>query len=128
MEKLLAIVSIGQNIYGKWLFRRLLLGMIVVTGLTIVTAMIIGTTLIGGLYATYLALLHFGYDPHSAVLIVVVLSVAIAGTLIILTLMFFSHLRSMPRKLMKTKSPALSEASEVVNAFLEGLIGSAPRT
>jgi len=121
MEKLLAIASLGQRAYGRWLFQRLMSGIIVVTGLTIIISIMIGTMLVGGLYAGYSALLHYGIQPQVAMIIIGVSAILITITLVILTLSCLSRLRQMPRTLLK-QSPLTSCAMDALDAFSNGLM------
>ena len=89
MEKLLAIASLGQKAYGRWLFRRLLSGVMMVVMLVIIVSIMTSALLVGCLYAAYLAFLYYGLAPAMAllftgilaVLVVVALAVIIAVTL-----------------------------------------------
>jgi len=121
MEKLLAIASLGQRAYGRWLFQRLLSGIIVVAGLTIVVAVMVSAMLVGGFYAAYFALLHYGTAPQVAMVIIGISAILTTVTLVILTLMCLHHLRRMPRTLLK-QSPLTSRAMDTLNAFTDGLM------
>ena len=120
MEKLLAIASLGQRAYGRWLFQRMVLGIIAVAGLTIVVSILVSAMLIAGLYAGYFALLHFGAEPQGAMLIITILAVLITLTSVILVLTGLDHLRRMPETLLR-RSPLTSGAIDALDAFINGL-------
>lgn len=121
MDKLLAIVSLGQRAYGRWLFRRLLFSMLLVVGLTMVTVMVTSATLIGGLYATYFLLAGYGAEPQTAIMITGILATLVVALLSILTLSCLHRLRRMPRTLLK-QSPLTSRAMDTLDAFTDGLM------
>ena len=111
MGKLLAIVSLGRGLYGRWLFQRLVAGVLVTVGLTIVISIMMGALLIGGLYASYCALLYFGLEPQGAMLLTGMLAVAVTGILMLLIMECMQRLRRMPKILLK-RSPLTAGAAE----------------
>jgi len=121
MEKLLAIASLGQRVYGRWLFQRLLSGIIVAAGLTIVTSVIISAFLVGGLWAAYFVLLHYGIGQLMAMMITGAIALMVIASLFFLTLSCLHHLRRMPRMLLK-QSPLTSRAMDALDAFSDGLM------
>ncbi len=121
MDKLIAIASLGQKAYSRWLFRRLLSGIIVVAGLTIVTSIMVSAMLIGGLYALYFLLSGYGAEPQAAMIITGIMAGLSIGMLAILTLVGLQHLRQMPRALLK-RSPFTSGAMDTLDAFTDGLM------
>jgi len=121
MDKLLAIASLGQRAYGRWLFQRLLSGIIVTIGLVFITCMMISAMLVSGLYVSYFALLHYGMQPSAAIIIISMTAILIIVVLVILTLSCLHHLRRMPRTLLK-KSPITSRAMDALDAFTDGLM------
>jgi len=121
MEKLLAIASLGQRAYGRWLFQRLLSGIIVVAGLTIVTSVMLSAILVGGLWATYFSLLYYGIGQLMAMVITGALALMAMAALVFLTLSGLHHLRRMPRTLLK-QLPLTSRAMDALDAFTNGLM------
>jgi uncharacterized membrane protein len=121
MEQLLALITLVQRTYGRWLFRRLLSGMIVVAGLVLTTAIMVSTALIVGLYAAYISLINAGFEQQMAVLMVCGITVVAAGLLVIATLGYLRHLRQMPQNIIK-KSPITSLPSDALDAFISGLL------
>lgn len=113
VEKTLVIAGIARGMYGRWRFQRLLSGVMVVTGLTVISSMLVGTMLIGGFYAAYFAFLHYGWEPQIAILLTGALVTSITATFITLTVMCLRRLRQMPMA---------SRTSEVVDAFFDGLM------
>ncbi len=120
MEKLLAIASLGQRAYGRWLFQHLLSGIIVIVGLTIVIAMIISTLLVGGLYVSYITLLHYGVGSHVAMMIIAAAVVLVLALLAFFMFLSFRRLNHMPRTLLK-QAFLPSHTAGVLGAFFDGL-------
>lgn len=121
MEKLLAITTIAQRVYGRWLFQNLLLGMIVVMVLTIVISIVASTLLLLCLYAVYALLIYMGIAYYYTFLIIFILSAAVIAVLLILTLACQRQIRQMPRKLLE-KLPLTSRPIEVWEAFYSGFM------
>ncbi len=121
MEQLLAVITLVQRTYGRWLFRRLLSGMIVVAGLVLTTAIMVSAALMVGLYAAYIALINAGFEPQMAVLMVCGMTIFAAVLLIIATLAYLRHLRQVPQNIIK-KSPITSLPSDALDAFIAGLL------
>lgn len=119
METLLAIANLGQRAYGRWLFQRLLSGIIVVAGLVMVTAMMISALLVGGLYVSYITLLHYGVGSDMAMMVVALSAVLIIVMLVILTLSCLHHLHQIPKTLFK-QALSPSHTSAVLCAFFDG--------
>ncbi len=120
MEKLLALALLVQRTYGRWLFQRLLSGIVVVAGLTIITSIMVSAILISSLVAAYFALLHYGIEQQAALLIISITVILTIVALIILTLACLHHLRQMPRTLLK-RSPLTARAMDTLDAFSDGL-------
>lgn len=120
MDKLIALAAVAQNIYSRWLFRRLLSGMITIAILTIITSVMVSAMLIGGLYFIYKALLHLGMEPYLATLGITVIVIASVLLFMFIILVLLRRLREMPRRLLKRKALHISHANNVVNAFLDG--------
>lgn len=121
MEKLLAIVSLGQRAYGRWLFQRLLSSLILIAGLAFIIAIMICAVLIGGLMAAYVTLLQNGMEPQVAMLIVGGGAVFIIALLVVLTLAYLRHLRRIPRTMLE-QAPITALATDTLNAFVDGFM------
>ncbi len=122
MDKLISLVAIAQNIYSRWIFRRLLYGMIAVATLAIITAMMVSAILIGILYAFYQVLLNLGVAPLPATLCVTGLVTVMVLLFIYTTTLLLHRLREMPRQLLQKKMPDISEAGDVIDAFFSGFL------
>lgn len=125
MEKLFALANLGQRTYGTWLLQRLLPAIVAIIGLTIITSIMISAMLVGSLYAAYIALLYYGTEPHTAMLMIGIAAAAIIALLVILTLSCIRRLRHMPLTLLKG-SHLSSNAAGVVSAFAHGLMAKSP--
>jgi Na+/H+-translocating membrane pyrophosphatase len=121
MEKLLVIISLTQRIYGKWLFQKLLSGIMVAAGLTIVISIMVSAMLVGGLYTVYFALLYYGIEQLMAMLVIGILAIMITVMLVIVTFSCLHRLRRMPRTLLE-QSPFTSRAMDTLDAFTNGLM------
>ena len=86
MENLLIIASILQKSYSKWLFRQLLLRIIVIAGLVIVIAIMVAALLVGGLYASYFSLRQSGLEQQMAMVVIGIFAIF---TILILVLSAF---------------------------------------
>jgi hypothetical protein len=120
MEKLVAIASLGQKIYGRLLFQRLIAGAIMVAGLMIVVSILISAMLVGSFYAVYLSLLYYGTGQASAMMIIGVLIFMTTAMLIIILAARLRALRRMPQRMLK-ESSLTSQAMGLLEAFSDGL-------
>ena len=123
MEKLLALATLGQKVYARWLFLRLLSGIVVVAGLTIVASILMGALLVGGFFAAYQALLHFGFEPLGAAGIVGGCILFVLIIFVFLAVRSVRQLQELPQRLLKKKSPLVARTDDIVDAFFEGLLG-----
>jgi len=119
MEKLLAIASLAQKVYGRWLFQHLLVGVMIVVALVFVTSILISAILIGSSYWLYFTLINSGMQPQYAFLIVGAALVFLTGVLALSTWSYLRHLRNFPRRLTKRppRSSRATEAVELSNIF-----------
>lgn len=122
MEKLLAIVSLSQNLYGRWLFRRLLFGVITLVSLTIVVSMLVSAVLISGFYVAYQVLLNFGFEQKIAMAVIACALLSITIMLAFFIAWHLRRLRKIPKRLPTEKIPSAAAASDAIDAFLEGLM------
>ena len=114
-EKMLLIAAgLARGIYGRWQFRRLLLSVMAMAGLLIITSMLISALLITGVYASYLALLRYGWEPQAAISLTGMLLAAAIVLLIAFTVISMRRLRR--------KFPIGNRADEALNAFLDGFM------
>ncbi len=121
MEKLLAIASIGQRTYSKWLFQRLVPTIVLIAALTIVIGTIVGMMLVGGFYLYYESLITSGVDPTSAITVIIAWAVTAIMIFSIVIFYCFCHLRKMPQKFLK-KSSCNHVIAGVISAFLDGFM------
>jgi len=126
MDNLIALATIAQNIYSRWIFRHLLYGMIAIAALTIITGVMVSAILIGIFYAAYQALLNLGVAPLSATLCTTGLATVVALLFIFITIVFLRRLREMPKRLLQKKTPGVSQAGDVIDAFFTGFLEPRP--
>ena len=86
-----------------------------------VISLVLSAVLIGGLVATYYALLSYPIGQTVAVMITIILAILIVAVLIICILAYLSHLQRMPKQLFK-ESPLTSHAITMLDAFSDGLM------
>lgn len=125
MGKLLALaVGLAEGYYGRWMFKRLVSGVISVIALTIILSMLVGALMIGGFYAGYLALVHAGFEPHIAGLLT--LGIIMFTIIIFILIMVTSvrRLRNIPQVSTTEKPALIVKANGVVDSFLEGFLHS----
>jgi len=121
MEKLLAIVNLGQEFYGRWLFRRLLISFVLVMSLVFTLSMMVSALLVSTLYVAYAVLLYFGSTPLLAMTIVGALSIIIILVLGMFTLSFLRRLHQMSQMPLN-RSPIASHAIDILGAFADGFM------
>ena len=122
MDKLASLIDIAQNIYSRWIFHRLLYGMVAIATLTIITAIMISAMLICSFYATYQVLLNSGFIPHNAAFILTGIIAIVALLFLLITFAFLRRLRDMPRILLQEKAPNVSYMGSIIESFLNGLL------
>lgn len=111
---MLVIAGLARGLYGQWRLWQLLAGVIVVAGLTVVTAMLAGVLLIGSFYAAYFTFLHYRWEPQNAILL--------TGSLFMLTTTIFVVITAIRLRRMLGKSSAITRTGEAIGAFLDGLM------
>jgi len=122
MEKLLLLLNLGQRAYSRWMLHRLLFGVIIVLGLTIVIAMLISATLVGMLLVFYQSALMYGFEPQAAVGLTFLLSMIFILALIICTNMCLKNFRKVSKTTAKP-SPIASSALSILDSFTDGFMG-----
>ncbi len=121
MEKILALLTLGKKAYSTLLMQRLLMGLIVIMGLAIIIAMLISSTLIGGLIVAYYAMLNSGIEPQTAILYTGLFSVLLILFFIICTNLCLNNFRRLSKTLVKP-SPLASGALGIVDSFADGFM------
>jgi hypothetical protein len=121
MEKLLAIITIAQRSYCRWLFQRLLPGIIMIIGLTIVISIMISAIIVGGLYTAYSALLNYELEENMAMLIIGISSIITIITLVIIVLLGMRRMRPAP-KIISSQSQISICAIGIFTSFIDGFM------
>lgn len=121
MEKILTLLTLGKKAYSSWLLHRLLMGLIVIIGLAIIIAMLISSTLIGGLVVAYYAMLNSGIEPQTAILYTGLFSLLLIIFFIICMHLCLNNFRKMSKTLVKP-SPLTSSALGIVDSFADGFM------
>ena len=84
--KLIGLLSIGSSVANVALVRRFLEGIVGAIALTILSAIMAGALLVGGLYGLYMGLTRHGLDPDAALITMGAISVLLTATLVGLAL------------------------------------------
>jgi len=121
MKTLLILAALGQKVYGRWLFSRLIPGIIMVAGLILVTAIMVSAALIAALGVCYIALVHYGVAPYAAIITVALLTILSIVVLTFACISCLRRLRHMPRTLLG-QSPLTSRAKNALDEFINGLM------
>ena len=120
MEKLLVLITILQKANGGRVLARLFSHMAIIMGLVLVTAMMIGATLIGGLINAHTAFLSDGMSPLSSLVMVAVLALVIIAALVAMIMDRLRRLKDVSYTLFG-KSPLTRRAMGTLDAFIDGL-------
>lgn len=118
-DKLIGISMIARLIAGNLLYRRVVTHLAAVVLLVVITGMLSVVLLLGGCYASYLALIRHGLEADAAAWIVggaIILATAICA---IVALHFVRKLRES----LSPLAPVASELGNMANAFMDGLRG-----
>lgn len=118
--KLLLLASFGRSLYSKWLYGRLVSGVITLIILAIITSVMASAMLMCCIYAVYLTLLFYGILPLHAFFVSGGLVVLLTVSFLIITLQHLRNLRKLPTKFLHQKSPIASHVTHIVDAFIEG--------
>jgi hypothetical protein len=116
MEKLLAIAGLLQRANGRRLSRRLIVGVMLVSGLTIVIAIMAASLLLGSLFAGYSWLVQSGLTPQEGMFTVGAVAVLITALLVLCLRHCLQRFFRMPKA-----SPLTGFVSETLDAFIDGL-------
>lgn len=111
-ETFLLAAGIGRHMYGQWRFRRMLSSLMALTMFAVAAAVMMAALVMVGMYAGFLFLLGQSVSQPAALLIV-----ALALLFAILAL-----LAAMRRNLQAMKPASAAPASDVVDAFFDGLL------
>ena len=118
---MLILADFARSVYGRWRVQRIIAGLVAMTMLIVITAMLICSVLLAGLYGLYILLISSGTLPSEALLLVVGFGLLITLLFIGITYVSIRRLRHMPRRLFGDSILA-QRAEEAVDAFLDGLM------
>ena len=118
MEKLLVIATLGRKAYSKWLFQRMMTRIIAVVGIVLIIAILLSALVIGLLFTAHTALLHGGFTPSMAMLMISMITIFIIGMLVLLAQHFA---RQLPR-MLAPQSSITSRIGDIFNAFMDGFM------
>jgi hypothetical protein len=122
---LLAFRNIGKQ---TQLIREFLNGLAVVIALTIISGMLVGALLVGGLYAFYHVLVSYNMQPGAALWLTAGIAVVLTALVVSLTLSAICRLGQLPKQIMEASAPIATKTNGIINSFLDGLsAGHAPK-
>lgn len=110
-EKLLLIVGLGRNVYGRWKFQRMLSAALTAAVLAVIAAVLLAGLALGALYAAYLYGVARGIEPFYALM-----ATGTAGLFLI-----FILLLAIRQALSHLRFPAGTRLNDAVDAFFDGL-------
>lgn len=120
--KLLGLLTFGRMYAKTLIFQKFLSGIAAAVALTIVSGMMVGTLLIGGLYALYALLLHFGLPVFNAMFTTGAVAFGVTALLIAVTAQCLQKLLVIPKDFIQAEAPLASRVSNVADAFVDGLL------
>jgi len=126
MNKLLGIATIGNTLASIMLLHRFLSGLTDVVALAIVSAFIFCMFLAAGFCAGYFGLVHYGFTPYAAAVLVAVSIFLLATIFAVLTFIRLRQLRDLHRHDLQRDTPGLSRISSTAHAFMEGFLNPHP--
>lgn len=119
MDELVGISMIARLIAGNLLYRRVVINLAATMFLVVITGMLSAALLLGGCYASYLALIRHGLEADAAALIISGVMTLATVICAILTLRFVRKLRD-----ALLPVPAMPYVRRVTNAFVDGFTAS----
>lgn len=120
--KLLGVVSLGSAFTATPMYKKFLSGVAAVAGLTVISGMMIGTLLVGLLYATYRGFIYSGMNPQAALIVTAGIAGIVTIVLVAATISYLRSLFDVPKQLMQAESPVTTQVAGLANAFFDGLL------
>lgn len=121
MEKLLAVINLGQNAYSTWLFQYLLPRILALLTLIFITAIMTSVVLIGSVFLLYHTCLALNITPSLSLLITASFALLITGLCILLTRKYLRLLYATPAA-SQTQPSIKSSLMDIAHAFLKGFL------
>ena len=117
MEKIFSFLSISQHVYERWLLQRLLASILMLLGLTILTAILGAASVILAIYAAHQGLLLSGLTPLFAFIVTIMIAVLVMFLCVMVIRLCIQRLRHLPHTLFKQMPLASS-----FHAFMQGFM------
>lgn len=126
INNIIALFLAGQSFMDhSRMLRSFLTSIAAILGLFLILAMMLGTLVIGGLYAGYLALLAHEWTTYQALGIIGgILAVLIASVGALLAVRL-KRLRAIPLQTPFQQSPITSRVTDIGQAFMDGFLKKA---
>jgi large-conductance mechanosensitive channel len=122
-EKALSLVAVGSAVVNAASFHRLVSGLTHILALTFIGAWMGSVLLIGGFFAIYFGLVHYGLDPYAAAITVALLMFLMMASILLLVVTRIRHLREVSCRSLQNL-PGLSQIANIAEAFMEGWLGA----
>ncbi|MDE3059561.1 MAG: hypothetical protein KGJ06_00950 [Pseudomonadota bacterium] len=122
-EKLLTVAHLVRVVYGRWLYQRLLPGIMAAVGLAVAAGLLAAIVLIGIFTIGYMALVQHGFEPIPAMLIVSAAAAVVALICALLLMRRLRLLRDIPLRSFR-RSP-VGVMGGTIDAFFEGILQGA---
>ena len=122
IEKLLSIATVGSAFANAGILQRLIVDVTKLMALTIITA-IMGCTLLIGLFTgIYYSLIHFGLEPFAAAATLIGFMFLLTLLLIAFTVTRLRQMRSVHFVQLHRDIPGLSRIVGIGEAFIDGFL------
>lgn len=122
LGKVLGLISVGKAFSVTPMYKKFLSGVAAVAALTVISGMMIGTLLVGSLYAAYKGFLYSGMDPQAALIVTAGIAIIVTIVLIATTISYLRSLFDVPKRLLQAESPMASQVGGLADAFFDGLL------
>jgi len=123
-SKLIAMALMSKSTPSFPLIQRLLAGVAAVLVLAMVASMLIGVLIVGGLYFGYQLLIQYGLEPQAALLSMGIFTAVLVIALFGSAVSYAKNMRGLAHHITIAESPVGSKATNVANAFMDGLKSS----
>jgi hypothetical protein len=120
--KLLGLFPLMEQLANQSFVRRFLFSVALLFVLLIVTGMVLGSLLIGGIYLCYLLLVQHGLEPGAAIFVITVLTLCVAGLLVAIMNYRARHMLHFPSFAHHAQHSLIFRIKPIFDAFVDGLL------
>ena len=126
LGKLLGVIAVQRTLSDTSVFQQFLVGTARLILLSVLTAFMVGILLVGGFYAIHMALVSYGLTADAACIVVACVAALITIMLILFIQAQLHKLQNTLQRLLRQQAPIASRATEIVEAFVQGLMTPTP--